>query len=131
RPSPGPSLRSGPPSPDGRGTSGVLLPSGEGGAERRMRGQLEGRVAVVTGGTSGIGLALARGLAQAGADVVPISRRREQVDAAAKEVESLGRRALRVTADVKNRSSLENALRATLDAFGRVDIPVNCAGITK
>jgi NAD(P)-dependent dehydrogenase (short-subunit alcohol dehydrogenase family) len=92
---------------------------------------LEGRVAVVTGGTSGIGLALARGLAQAGADVVPISRRREQVDAAAKEVESFGRRSLRVTADVKDRTSLENALRATLDAFGRVDILVNCAGITK
>ena len=92
---------------------------------------LEGRVAVVTGGTSGIGLALARGLAQAGADVVPISRRREQVDAAAAEVESLGRRSLHVTADVKDRGSLEDALRATLKAFGRVDILVNCAGITK
>jgi len=92
---------------------------------------LEGRVAVVTGGTSGIGLALARGLAQAGADVVPISRRREQVDAAAAEVESLGRRSLHVTADVKDRGSLEDALHATLKAFGRVDILVNCAGITK
>jgi NAD(P)-dependent dehydrogenase (short-subunit alcohol dehydrogenase family) len=92
---------------------------------------LEGRVAVVTGGTSGIGLALARGLAQAGADVVPISRRREQVDAAAAEVEGLGRRSLSVTADVKNRGSLDDALRATLKAFGRVDILVNCAGITK
>jgi NAD(P)-dependent dehydrogenase (short-subunit alcohol dehydrogenase family) len=90
---------------------------------------LEGRVAIVTGGTSGIGLALARGLAQAGADVVPISRRREQVDAAA--IETLGRRALRVTADVKDRISLENAFRAIVAAFGRIDILVNSAGITK
>ena len=93
--------------------------------------QLEGRVAVVTGGTSGIGLALVNGLAQAGADVVPVSRRREQVDAAAAEVEKLGRRTLRQAADVKNRGSLEDALRATVKAFGRVDILVNCAGITK
>jgi len=92
---------------------------------------LEGRVAVVTGGTSGIGLQLVRGLAQAGADVVPLSRRQEQVDAAAGEVEGIGRRALRVTADVTDRTSLENARRATMDAFGRVDILVNCAGITK
>ncbi len=92
---------------------------------------LAGRVAVVTGGTSGIGLALVRGLAQAGADVIPMSRRREQVDAAAKEVEGLGRRALRVTADVTDRTSLEDALRQTMASFGRVDILVNCAGITK
>jgi NAD(P)-dependent dehydrogenase (short-subunit alcohol dehydrogenase family) len=92
---------------------------------------LEGRVAVVTGGTSGIGLALVRGLAQAGADIVPMSRRQDQVDGAAGEVESLGRRALRVTADVTDRASLENALRATVSEFGRVDILVNCAGITK
>jgi NAD(P)-dependent dehydrogenase (short-subunit alcohol dehydrogenase family) len=92
---------------------------------------LEGRVAVVTGGTSGIGLTLARGLAQAGADVVPLSRRQEQVDAAAAEIEKTGRRAIRVTADVTDRGSLDDALRATMDAFGRVDILVNCAGITK
>jgi len=92
---------------------------------------LTNRVAVVTGGTSGIGLALVRGLAEAGADVIPMSRRREQVDAAAKEVEAKGRRALRVTADVTDRASLEDALRRTMEAFGRVDILVNCAGITK
>jgi NAD(P)-dependent dehydrogenase (short-subunit alcohol dehydrogenase family) len=92
---------------------------------------LDGRVAVVTGGTSGIGLALVRGLAKSGADIVPLSRRQEQVNAAAAEVESLGRRALRVTGDVTDRASLEKALAATMDAFGRVDILVNCAGITK
>jgi NAD(P)-dependent dehydrogenase (short-subunit alcohol dehydrogenase family) len=92
---------------------------------------LEGRVAVVTGGTSGIGLALVRGLAEAGADIVPLSRRQEQVASAATEVEKLGRRALRVTGDVTDRASLERALAQTVEAFGRVDILVNCAGITK
>ena len=92
---------------------------------------LEGRVAVVTGGTSGIGLALVRGLAEAGADVVPMSRRREQVEAAADEVEQRGRRAVRVTADVGDRASLEAALNATVAQLGKVDILVNCAGITK
>ena len=92
---------------------------------------LEGRVAVVTGGTSGIGLALVRGLAEAGADVVPMSRRKEQVDAAADEVEQRGRRAVRVTADVSDRASLQNALSAAVEQLGQVDILVNCAGITK
>ncbi len=92
---------------------------------------LADRVAVVTGGTSGIGLALVRGLAAAGADVVPMSRRGEQVDAAAAEVEALGRRAVRVTADVSDRVSLEAALTGVLAELGKVDILVNCAGITK
>src|SRR5262245_51743651 len=74
---------------------------------------------------------LARGLAEAGADVVPLSRRQEQVNAAAAKVEAIGRRAARVTADVTDRASLESALRITMDTFGRVDILVNCAGITK
>jgi NAD(P)-dependent dehydrogenase (short-subunit alcohol dehydrogenase family) len=92
---------------------------------------LAGKVAVVTGGTSGIGLALVRGLAEAGADVVPFSRRQEQVDAAADEVELRGRRSVRVTADVSDRASLEAALQATVEQLGTVDILVNCAGITK
>jgi NAD(P)-dependent dehydrogenase (short-subunit alcohol dehydrogenase family) len=92
---------------------------------------LEGRVAVVTGGTSGIGLALVRGLADAGADVVPISRRQEQVDAAAGEVEQRGRRAVRITADVGDRASLQAALTTIVERLGQVDILVNCAGITK
>ncbi|HYU25283.1 MAG TPA: glucose 1-dehydrogenase [Thermoanaerobaculia bacterium] len=96
-----------------------------------MSFSLQGRVAVVTGGTSGIGLALVRGLAHAGADIVPLSRRAEQVDAAATEVEAIGRRALRVTGDVTDRASLDDALAKTMEGFGRVDILVNCAGITK
>ena len=92
---------------------------------------LAGRVAVVTGGTSGIGLALVRGLADAGADVAPVARRQDQVDAAAGEVEGRGRKAARVTADVAGRQSLETALATIASQLGKVDILVNCAGITK
>ena len=92
---------------------------------------LEGKVAVVIGGTSGIGRALAHGLAEAGADVAPTSRRLEQVEATALEIEARGRRTLRVTSDVAERASLENLLAACLAGFGQVDILVNCAGRTK
>src|SRR5437660_12390814 len=92
---------------------------------------LSGRVAVVVGGTSGIGRALALGLAQAGADVVPSSRRQGEVDATAAEIEKLGRRSLRVTSDVKARDSLEALLAQTTAALGKVDILINCAGKTK
>ncbi len=92
---------------------------------------LAGRVAVVTGGTSGIGLALVHGLAEAGADVAPISRRREQVDAAAADVEARGRHSVRVVADVSERQSLDAALQDVVTSLGHVDILVNCAGITK
>jgi NAD(P)-dependent dehydrogenase (short-subunit alcohol dehydrogenase family) len=92
---------------------------------------LTGKVAVVTGGTSGIGRALARGLAEAGADVVPTSRREDQVAAAADEVASLGRRTLKVTTDVTDRRTLEEALAAVLKGLGRVDVLVNAAGRTQ
>lgn len=93
--------------------------------------RLNGRVAVVIGGTSGIGRAIAHGLAEAGADVVPTSRRPEQVEAAAAEIEERGRRSLRVASDVSDRNSLQRALDASLEAFGKVDILVNSAGRTK
>jgi NAD(P)-dependent dehydrogenase (short-subunit alcohol dehydrogenase family) len=92
---------------------------------------LAGRVAVVIGGTSGIGRALAHGLAEAGADVVPTSRRADQVGATAKEIEQLGRRSLHVESDVSDRASLEQLLKKTLSAFGKVDILINSAGRTK
>jgi NAD(P)-dependent dehydrogenase (short-subunit alcohol dehydrogenase family) len=92
---------------------------------------LEGKVAVVTGGTSGIGLALSLGLADAGADVVASARRQQQVDATAAEIEARGRKTLRVASDVGERASLEKLLAATLEGFGKVDILVNCAGIIK
>lgn len=93
--------------------------------------ELNGKVAVVIGGTSGIGLAIARGMAEAGADVVPTSRRAEQVDAAAAEIEKIGKRSLRVSSDVSDRSSLESVLAESIKAFGKVDILVNSAGRTK
>ena len=93
--------------------------------------ELNGKVAVVVGGTSGIGRAIALGFAEAGADVVPTSRRAEQVDTTAKEIEALGRRSLRVTSDVANRESLEHVLSETVGAIGKVDILVNSAGTTK
>jgi NAD(P)-dependent dehydrogenase (short-subunit alcohol dehydrogenase family) len=92
---------------------------------------LSGRVAVVVGGTSGIGHAIAVGLAEAGADVVPTSRRIEQVEAAAAEMERRGRRSLRVSSDVTDRASLEKLLADSVRAFGKVDIMVNAAGRTK
>jgi NAD(P)-dependent dehydrogenase (short-subunit alcohol dehydrogenase family) len=92
---------------------------------------LAGKVAVVVGGSSGIGKTIALGLAQAGADVVASARRMELVQALADEIESLGRRSLRVTCDVADRDSLDRLLQACLDAFGKVDILVNAAGITK
>jgi NAD(P)-dependent dehydrogenase (short-subunit alcohol dehydrogenase family) len=92
---------------------------------------LNGKVAVVIGGTSGIGRAIAHGLAQAGADVIPTSRRAEQVEVSAAEIEALGRRSLRVTSDVADRSSLQHVLKETVNVFGKVDILVNSAGRTK
>jgi NAD(P)-dependent dehydrogenase (short-subunit alcohol dehydrogenase family) len=92
---------------------------------------LTGRAAVVIGGTSGIGRALAHGLAQAGADVVPTARRADLVDRTAAEIEQLGRRTLRLTTDVASRESLQALLDASAGAFGKVDIMVNCAGRTR
>ena len=92
---------------------------------------LSGRTAVVIGGTTGIGRALSQGLAQAGADVVPTSRRRAMVDEAAALVEAAGRRTLRIVTDVGDDESIASLLAAAIDELGKVDILVNCAGRTK
>ncbi|HEY4357523.1 MAG TPA: glucose 1-dehydrogenase [Acidobacteriaceae bacterium] len=92
---------------------------------------LTGKTAVVVGGTSGIGLAIARGLAESGADVVASSRRAEQVEEAAKAIEELGRRTLRLTSDVSDRASLQALCDGTLKEFGKVDILINSAGKIK
>ena len=92
---------------------------------------LEGRVAVVIGGTSGIGRALSLGLAAAGADVVSTGRRAQQVDEVAGEIEAMGRRSLRQPTDLGKRTEIEALLSSTLAAFGHVDILVNCAGKIK
>ena len=93
--------------------------------------ELSGKVAVVIGGTSGIGRAIAQRLAQAGADVVPTSRRSEEIAKAADSIEALGRHSLRVTSDVSERASLQHVLDSAVDAFGKVDILVNSAGRTQ
>jgi NAD(P)-dependent dehydrogenase (short-subunit alcohol dehydrogenase family) len=92
---------------------------------------LEGKTAVVIGGTSGIGRVLSLGLADAGADVIASARRQEQVNKTAAEIEQRGRQTLRVCSDVRNRKSLEQLLAASLDRFGKVDILINCAGKIK
>ncbi len=92
---------------------------------------LEGRVAVVIGGTSGIGRAMALGLAEAGADVVATGRRVEQVNEVATAIEALGRKSLRQPTDQTDRAQIEALLAACLAEFGKVDILVNCAGKIK
>jgi len=92
---------------------------------------LTGRVAVVVGGTSGIGQTIGIGLAEAGADVIPTGRRAELVDTAAKEIESLGQRSMRICSDVLNRKSLEALLREVVRVFSKVDILVYAAGRIK
>jgi NAD(P)-dependent dehydrogenase (short-subunit alcohol dehydrogenase family) len=90
---------------------------------------LKGRTAVVIGGTSGIGQAIAIGLAQAGADVIASGRRREQVASVTREIEAVGCRSLAATVDVNDRSSIEELFRQVMSAFGQVDILVNSAGL--
>jgi NAD(P)-dependent dehydrogenase (short-subunit alcohol dehydrogenase family) len=92
---------------------------------------LSGRVALVIGGSSGIGRAIALGLADAGADVVASSRRSREVAEVAKEIRARGRRSLALTSDVLERTTLENLHGETMAAFGKVDILVNAAGTTK
>jgi NAD(P)-dependent dehydrogenase (short-subunit alcohol dehydrogenase family) len=92
---------------------------------------LTGHVAVVIGGTTGIGRAMALGLASSGADVVATSRRIEQVESVAAELEARGAKTLRLASDVLDRPSLQALHDAVLAAFGKVDILINCAGMIK
>jgi NAD(P)-dependent dehydrogenase (short-subunit alcohol dehydrogenase family) len=92
---------------------------------------LSGRTALVIGGTSGIGRALAVGLADAGANVVSTGRRQALVEEVAREIEEHGRRTLRQAADITDRASLERLRDACVATFGAVDILVCAAGITK
>ncbi|HEX2342198.1 MAG TPA: SDR family oxidoreductase [Vicinamibacterales bacterium] len=92
---------------------------------------LSGRSAVVVGGTSGIGRALALGLADAGADVIASGRREALVDEVAGEIERRGRRTLRTASDVADVGSLERLRDACLQAFGKIDALLCVAGTTK
>ena len=92
---------------------------------------LAGKCAVVVGGTSGIGKAIALGLVAAGADVVASSRSKNAVDTLANCLEARGSKTLRIPSDVLDRASLQRLHDAVLSAFGHIDILVNSAGITK
>ncbi len=92
---------------------------------------LTGKTAVVVGGTSGIGRALAKGLAEAGANVIPTGRRENLVAEAAEEVRRLHRGSLVMPCDVTDTASLAKLRDAAIAAFGSVEILVNCAGKTK
>jgi NAD(P)-dependent dehydrogenase (short-subunit alcohol dehydrogenase family) len=92
---------------------------------------LHGKRAVVLGGTSGIGYAIALALAEAGADVVASSRRQDAVQETARAVEKLGAKTLRMTSDVADRNSLEALRESVENELGPVSILFNCAGITQ
>jgi len=89
---------------------------------------LSGRTAVVTGGNGGIGLGIAKGLAEAGADIAIWARNPEKNEKAKAEIEALGRKAIALHCDVASEESTAAALAQTLDAFGKVEIGVANAG---
>lgn len=92
---------------------------------------LTGKIAVVLGGTSGLGRAIALGLAKAGADVVPSSRKANAVEATVEEVKALRRRSLAQASDVSDRASLESLREQVEIDLGPISLLVNCAGITQ
>jgi NAD(P)-dependent dehydrogenase (short-subunit alcohol dehydrogenase family) len=92
------------------------------------RFSLDGRVAVITGGGTGIGRGAALVLAEHGADVVLAGRRPDPLESAAKEIMGLGRRALPVSTDVTTADACRDLVDATMHEYGRLDILVNCAG---
>jgi len=89
---------------------------------------LDGKIAFATGAGRGLGRAGALALAQAGAHLVLVSRTRAQLDETAQAVEALGRKALVAVADIRNAKEVEAAVRAAVEAFGRIDILFNNAG---
>src|ERR1700722_12267289 len=89
---------------------------------------LSGRVAVVVGATSGLGRAIAIGLAEAGADVVPTGRREQHVDEVCAEIEKTGRKTLRYASNASKRESIDGLRDAVMKEFGHVDVLVNAAG---
>ena len=89
--------------------------------------KLSGKVAIVTGGGTGIGRGIALKFAQAGADVVVASRRLPVIEKAAEEVRALGRRSLAVQTDVSKKTDVDNLIQKAMDEFGVIDIFVNNA----
>ncbi len=91
---------------------------------------LKGKVAIVTGGGSGIGRSIAEEFAKAGADVVVAGRRLAPLEEMVKEIEALGRRSLAIPTDVTKKADVDNIVKKTMDEFGGIDILVNNAART-
>ena len=91
---------------------------------------LTGRVAIVTGGSIGLGRQMVEGLAEMGAAVVLCARKKERCDQAAEELQQLGAKAIALGCDVKNPDSIQEMVEATLSQFGRIDVLINNAGIS-
>lgn len=89
---------------------------------------LQGKIAIVTGASRGIGRAIALGLAEAGADVAVAARNEEDIKTVAKEIEGLGRRSVAIVTDVMKREDIENLFSRTLEEFGALHVLVNNAG---
>lgn len=89
---------------------------------------MNGKVAIVTGGSRGIGRSIALGLAEHGADIVLAARKPDDLKTAAKDVQKLGRRVLTVPTNVRNIEELQGLVDQSLETFGRVDVLINNAG---
>lgn len=94
-----------------------------------MSSKLTGTVALVTGASSGIGHATARALAEQGASVVVVARRKDRLDALVSDIERSGGKALAIASDITDRAKAEAAVQRAVDHFGRLDILVNNAGV--
>lgn len=92
---------------------------------------LKDKVAIVTGAAQGIGKVIALGLAKCGADIAVSDINEDSLNAAVKEIEALGRKAIAVKMDVSSLKDCEDMVKKTIDAFGKVDILINNAGITR
>ena len=92
---------------------------------------LNNQVAVITGASSGLGMQMARGFAKQGANLVILARRVERLEELKKELEELGVKVLAVKCDVTSTEDINEAARQAEEAFGKVDILVNCAGSSK
>src|ERR1700719_4468851 len=89
---------------------------------------LSGRVAIVTGGSIGLGRQMAQGLAEMGANVILCARKKARCESAAEELKALGVGTLALACDVTNPASIQEAVQTTLSQFGRIDILINNAG---
>jgi NAD(P)-dependent dehydrogenase (short-subunit alcohol dehydrogenase family) len=91
---------------------------------------LTGRIAIITGGSIGLGRQMAEGLAEMGANLVLCARKRERCQQAAEELQPLGVKAMALACDVKSPASIQEVVDATLSQFGRIDVLINNAGIS-